>query len=153
MKHKRHKRAKIKYDLSASELKRVQEKTVHPDIREKREKHPLTDTDRITWVFQLDVAGEICEVTCVSYEIEIQGKWITVVYFDNAHHKTLHRHLYVSLENYTGGIDTHGLPRHTISKKLLTWAMNHLRKNYAAYRRGFIKRSKSYLKKNNIEIF
>lgn len=152
MARKTHKKDTIKYIIPKSQLKQVEEKILHSNTKEKRLQFHLTEFDRITQVYKMDSSsGEICEVTCVSYEIEVQGIWHTVLYFDNYHDKLLHRHLYVSLEKHTDVIDRNGLPKNKSPKKLLTWAMKYLRNNYFDCRRGYIKRSKKYLQNNKIK--
>ena len=143
----------MKYILSHSQLKKTEKLIDRKGIHEKRQRYYLTDSDRITKVYKVNALSEICEVTCVSYEIEIEGKWITVVYFDNTHDKLLHRHIYISLDEYIDTIDADGLPKTTLSKKLLTWAIKHLNNAFAYYRRGFIKRSRNYIMKNEIDIY
>src|SRR3989338_1998403 len=106
MGHKRRRKNQIKYVAARSQLEQTERLVRHPDLTEKRQKYSITDSDRITWIYTIDTAGEICEVTCVGYQIEVGKEWVTVVYFDNTHDKLLHRHIYISLDEYTDTIDT-----------------------------------------------
>ncbi|KKU49221.1 MAG: hypothetical protein UX67_C0003G0006 [Candidatus Woesebacteria bacterium GW2011_GWF2_46_8] len=104
--------------------------------------HLLTETDRITYSYELGGDNSISKIVNVSYEVEIENKWTTIIRFDSEHGK-MHCHMMVSLQDPeevvvpSGWIIKKGRP-----KDWLTWAMKHLRKKFLNYRVGFFKRSK-----------
>ena len=77
--------------------KTKQHKRVTKTIRIISREIPLTETDRITYVYARDKTTDaIREVTNVSYETSIDKGWHTILRYDSAH-GYLHQHTRFSL--------------------------------------------------------
>lgn len=111
----------------------------------------LSSGDKLICSYKKDASGKIREVTTVAYCILVGDSWITIVYYDSTHGGVLHRHVTVSMDNKSDIPTTEGVKRTGSQNQLLTWANKDLRKNYLVYRKSFLKRSRDYLKKNNID--
>lgn len=102
----------------------------------------LSDTDRITYCYEhLSKSGQVVKVVNVSYEVNIQEEWITVVRFDSDH-GYLHRHTRISLNNRATIVDQNGLVIRGTAKHWLSWSIRHLTKGYDIYKKKFLKISK-----------
>lgn len=105
--------------------------------------HPLTASDRVTYSYSYkkDRNNTILEVVNVSYEVEIDDEWITILRFDSTHGK-MHCHMRISLQNPEEVVVPGGwIARKGTPKNWLSWAMKDIRKKYLNYRKGFFKRS------------
>ncbi len=112
----------------------------------------LSPGDKLICSYKRDKSRNIREITTVAYCILVGEDWETVVYYDSVHGGILHRHVTVSMENKSNIPTTEGVKKTGSQNQLLAWANKDLRKNYLAYRSGFLKRSREYLKKNGIDI-
>lgn len=101
----------------------------------------LSDYDKITHLAYMDKSRKISEVVNVSYEILLEGMWLTIVRFDS-HHGYLHRHTRISLKDETEVEDTVGVKKKGMPDLWYTWAIQDITKNYISYRASFTKRSK-----------
>lgn len=102
----------------------------------------LGETDRITYVYEIDSSGNCTKVNNVSYEIKIEQKWYLVSRYDSIH-GFLHCHMRTSTKDHAEIL----LDRSSVIKKghpkdWLTWAIKDFRLNFFEYRKGFLKRSK-----------
>lgn len=100
----------------------------------------LTENDRVTYLYKKDRQNRIKEVINVSYELNIQNKWITIVRFDSTH-GYLHRHIRISLTDSTEMISITGVKKKGDHPQWLTWAINALKRQYAMHKEAFLKRS------------
>ncbi|KKT67640.1 MAG: hypothetical protein UX25_C0037G0001 [Candidatus Woesebacteria bacterium GW2011_GWC2_45_9] len=121
---------------------------VKPNRKIKEEKNEtvtrrfyLSDSDRIIYSYEIDQKGVIQKVVDVSYDININGKWITIMRYDSKH-GFLHRHMRVSLDNPSDTPTTIGVRKRGKPHSWLTWARKDVSKNFLNYRTGFFKRSK-----------
>lgn len=121
-------------------------------VREIRHTYQLTETDRISYVYQASEDDTVVEVTCVSYELLVADKWYTAVYYDNCHGGILHRHVQLSIEKNLDMPNIYGVKQKGTSKELLTWANNDLRRRYPNYRTGFFRKNRQYIKDHRIDI-
>lgn len=110
-------------------------------LKENRAEIPLTEEDRITYIYKIDQKGIVREVTCVSYEIFINETWITIVYYDSSHDSILHRHVRVSLKNSSDAPSTDGVKKNGSQHRFLTWSIEDIQHNYLMYKKHFLKRS------------
>lgn len=101
----------------------------------------LTSVDRITYVGLGDKDRNITEVINVSYEINFNDEWITILRFDS-HHNYLHRHIRVSLTDKSEIEDSIGVKRKGSPHVWYTWAIQNIRDRFIEYRTNFAKRSK-----------
>ena len=122
-------------------------------LKEVGKQYLLSEGNRLTYIYKTDLQGKVREVTCVSYEIEIENDWITIAYLDNVHAGILHMHIRTSIENLSDPATTLAVTKKTDPKKQLTWAIHYLNNSYLDYKRGFLKRSKTYLTKNKVEVY
>lgn len=113
----------------------------------------LTTNNKLTYVYQTNIYGQMIEITCVSLEIQIEDKWKTVVYYDSTHNKQLHRHTYFSIETDTDVVDYFGVKKKGSQKRLLKWAIQDIKNNYLIYKKQFIKRCKEINVNLDIEIY
>lgn len=112
------------------------------DLKKSEQSFPLTEVDRLTKIYKVNKAGEISEITCISLDIKVNNKWITIVYYDNFHNIILHKHIRVSLQNTSDAPNTIGVPKKGTQRKQLTWAIKDIIANYSSYKEKFFKRSK-----------
>lgn len=101
----------------------------------------LTSMDRITHISLKDKDGNITEVINVSYEINFDNMWVTLLRFDS-HHGYLHRHTRISLNDEGEVEDTVGVKRKGNPHLWYTWAIQNIKKRFIEYRTNFVKRSK-----------
>lgn len=101
----------------------------------------LSDSDRLTYSYELNKKKEIQKVVNVSLEVLIGNKWTTIVRY-NSKHGYLHRHMRVSLDNPSDVPTTIGVRKRGNPQSWLTWAIKDIRKNFTNYRTGFFRRSK-----------
>lgn len=101
----------------------------------------LTSVDRITHVNLKDQDRNITEVVNVSYEINFNDEWITIVRFDS-HHGYLHRHTRISLSEKGEVEDSIGVKKIGSPQTWYTWAIQNIKKRFIEYRTSFIKRSR-----------
>lgn len=147
--HKIHKQPSSMVNL----LRSLKDQRGHKDkIREIRHTYSLTETDRISYVYQINSQNTIIEVTCVSYDLFVGNQWFTLVYYDNCHGGVLHRHVKLNIAKNIDIPNIYGVKKNGSSKKLLSWANKDLRNKYLDYRKGFIRRNRTYLKDNNIDM-
>ncbi len=106
----------------------------------------LSDEDRLTYSYLEDDKRNVVEITTVTYDVLIDDKWVTAIYYDGVH-GSLHRHLVLSASTPDESVITHdGVKVRGSQRKLLNWAIddikNDLKYNFLHYRREFMKRSK-----------
>lgn len=100
----------------------------------------LSHADRITHVSLRNTERRVVEVINVSYEINIDGEWITIVRFDS-HHNYLHRHIRISLDDEREIEDTVGVKKKGEPALWYTWAIQYIKVKFIEYRTKFTKRS------------
>lgn len=152
-KYRRHRRWNRRPFSMVNMLRAIRQKR-KPDrkIHEIRHKYLLTETDRISYIYQINLQNVVVEVTCVSYDILLKNQWVTLIYYDNYHGGILHRHVSLNLENNVDVPNIYGVKQKGTPRDLLTWANRDLRLNYQNYRAGFVRRNKKYLIDHNIDI-
>ena len=104
----------------------------------------LTETDQIRWVYSYRKQGsvkirEIVQIISVDLDIFIDGKWITIIYFDNRH-GFLHKHQRLSVKSNKTIATAEGVKQKGDIKKLLDWCIDDLRNSFYFYKRSFLKR-------------
>lgn len=101
-------------------------------------------TDRLTYSYRRDQTGKVTEVTTVTYDILVEGDWITIVYYDSTHdpkESYLHKHIRVALQNPSDTPTLEGVKRRGNPSIWLTWAINDIKNNFQIYKKNFLKRS------------
>lgn len=120
-------------------------KRKYTHILSKRQEIPLSDSDRITYVFKYQRYNrkkiEIIEVVTVSYEIYYENSWMTIIYYDSTH-GFLHRHIRISVRNTGDTVTDEGVKHKGDHARWLKWAINDLQNRFVYYRKEFLKRSK-----------
>ena len=115
------------------------------NILSREQEIPLSDTDRITYVFKYQKfkskSIKVIEVTSVTYEIITDNKWMTIIYYDSTH-GNLHRHIRISLINTSDTVTTKGVKKKGDHASWLKWAIKDLQNRYVYYKKEFLKRSK-----------
>lgn len=94
--------------------------------------------DRISFSALKDGQNKIIKAENISYEIDIDSKWVCIVRYDD-HGGTglLHRHNKVSLTDDREIQSAIGTRRG--NKNDLTWACDDIKSNYLAFRSDFLK--------------
>ncbi len=109
----------------------------------KSAKITLTDEDQVIYVYEIDAAREVSEVVNVSYQILINGSWVTILRFDSEH-GFLHGHRRISSGDEREIVFTAGVKRKGTPHRWLTWSVDYIKKNYLNYKRAFLKRSRGF---------
>jgi hypothetical protein len=124
--------------------KTKQQKKIAQTIRIISREIPLTETDRITYVYARDkTTDDIREVTNVSYEAWIERNWLTILRYDSSH-GYLHQHTRFSLTEQKEFINKEHILQDGSHQEWLTWAIENIKTNFLAYRRAFFNRSDLY---------
>ena len=111
--------------------------TIHTISRE----IPLTDTDRITYVYIKDKTTDVIKkVVNVSYEAWIEKSWLTILRYDSTH-GYLHQHTRFSLIQEKEFISKEHILQTGSHQDWLTFAIADIKMNFMAYRQAFLKRS------------
>jgi hypothetical protein len=111
-------------------------------LETKTKQQILTLVDRLTYSYIIDkTTNTIIEVVTVSYEVNIEEQWTTIVRYDSAH-GYLHQHTRISLDTEKEFISTDNIVKSGDHKEWLTWAMKDIRQNFLEYRSLFFRRSK-----------
>ncbi|MBI2334812.1 hypothetical protein HYU96_03335 [Candidatus Daviesbacteria bacterium] len=100
----------------------------------------LSAVDRIYHAGAIDEKGDLIEVTNISYEINLDDKWVTIVRYDSAH-GYLHRHKRISLDDPADTVDRIGVKQKGKPRTWYTWAIKDIQKRFLHYREEFTKRS------------
>lgn len=103
----------------------------------------LTDSDRLSVLYEVDENGKVQNVVNVSYDVKVGKGWVTIVHYDSKH-GYLHRHMRISLAEPREEVTTSGVIQRGGPKKWLVWAIKDFTKDekYINYRVGFFRRSK-----------
>lgn len=110
-------------------------------VDKKDETYYLTVDERYRVVMEF-TRNKLEKVT-VSYEIEIDGKWVTVKLYDNTHAVSqLHRHTKKSIEDPIDIIGSDGVIKKGGPSEWLNWARRDILNKGYYYKRAFLKRSK-----------
>jgi len=121
--------------------KTKQQKKVAQTIRIVSREIPLTDTDRITYVYVKDKTTDVIQkVVNVSYEAWIEKRWLTILRYDSTH-RYLHQHARFSLTQEKEFISKEHILQLGSHQDWLTWAIEDIKTNFMAYRQAFFKRS------------
>jgi hypothetical protein len=116
-------------------------KKVTQTIRTISREIPLTDTDRITYVYVKDITTDVIqEVINVSYEAWIEKGWLTILRYDSTH-GYLHQHTRFSLIQEKEFISKEHILQAGSHQDWLTWTIENIKTNFSAYRRAFFHRS------------
>lgn len=142
-KRKHRKRKKFARPENVITIPVKQEKEPKSQIISKSAEFPLTDEDKVIYVYEINAAQKVSEVVNVSYQALMVGSWVTLLRFDSEH-GFLHGHRRISLRNeqevvFTAGVKRKGTPHHW-----LTWAIEYLIKNHLDYKKSFLKRSETF---------
>ena len=65
-----------------------------------KDSYLFSHEDRVSYIYETDNKNNILNIICVSHEINIDDKWITIVRYDSEH-GYLHRHTKISIEDIT----------------------------------------------------
>jgi hypothetical protein len=121
--------------------KTKQQKQIVQNIRIISREIPLTDTDRITYVYVKDKTTDVIQkVINVSYEAWIEKRWLTILRYDSTH-GYLHQHARFSLTQEKEFISKEHILQLGSHQDWLTWAIEDIKTNFMAYRQAFFKRS------------
>src|SRR3989344_2245294 len=130
--------------LEPAELIKIKDKSKlqknKKSLKKNKETFSLTEVERLTKIYKLNKDNEIFEITCVSLEIKINSEWVTIVYYDSFHDKSLNKHVTVSMVDRSDSPTTDGVRKKGTQQKLLTWAIKDITKNYFYYKRNFFRR-------------
>ena len=102
---------------------------------------PLSDTEKLSFAYQVDEKYNILEVVNVSLESLIDGYWVTIRRFDSSHGE-LHLHTQLTIADKNGITTTIGVKKKGGPKKWLTWAINDIKLHWENYKHEFIKQNK-----------
>lgn len=137
-------RKKHKKLLQQANLKKDLEAAISSDkatVDKKDETYYLTVDERYRVV--MEFTRKILEKITVSYEIEIDGRWITVKLYDNTHAVSqLHRHTKKSINDPMDIIGSDGVIKRGGPSEWLNWARRDILKKGYYYKQAFLKRSK-----------
>lgn len=111
-------------------------------LRKKRyKKHQfnfeLSPNNRETYIYKTDERKNIVEITCVSLEIKIDSKWITILYYDDTH-GSLHRHTVLSLKQKIDMVQNIEIQATKSKTQALKWAIEDIKWNYLRYKEKFV---------------
>jgi hypothetical protein len=121
--------------------KTKQQRRVTKTIRTISREIPLTDTDRITYVYVKDKTSDVIQkVINVSYEAWVEKSWLTILRYDSTH-GYLHQHTRFSLIQEKEFISKEHILQLGSHQDWLTWAIENIKINFMAYRQAFFKRS------------
>lgn len=118
---------------------------VKPEVKkrktvEKKARIALTEEDQIVYIYEKDENKNISEVVNVSYQVLVNDEWVTIVRFDSEH-GYLHCHRRISVKNESEIVFTANyIPRKGTPHRWLTWATQHLKKNYLIYKNNFLEK-------------
>ena len=98
----------------------------------------LSPNNRVSYIYKTDDRQRIREITCVSLEIKVNTKWVTILYYDDTHGK-LHRHTAISLESSIDIVDYNDVTDVISKEKSLQWAIEDIKSNYLQYKETFVK--------------
>ena len=110
----------------------------------------ISPNNRITYVYKESQKKQIIEVTCVSLEIKIENKWVTIIYYDSHHGGKLHRHTKIVFNDEADITDYANVKSKGSPASLLKWAIHDIKHNFIPYKRKFLKRNHTLL--NIVEI-
>lgn len=99
----------------------------------------LTPEDQIIYIYECDENRKTIEVVNVSYQILLDSDWVSIIRFDSEH-GYMHRHRRLSVSNEIEVVSTAGVVKKGSPRHWLTWAVEHLKKNYPDYRKNFLKK-------------
>lgn len=104
---------------------------------------PLTENDRIIYIYKLNKIRKMIEITTVSYVSLIKGEWITIVRYDNdpSHNVKLHVHITNSYQNRDDAPSWVNVRQKGSVRRLHTWAVEDLKNKFESYKKKFLKRS------------
>src|SRR5688572_1201994 len=103
--------------------KTKQQRRVTKTIRIISREIPLTDTDRITYVYVKDKTTDVIQkVINVSYEAWVEKSWLTILRYDSAH-GYLHQHTRFSLIQEKEFISKEHILQTGSHQDWLTWAI------------------------------
>jgi hypothetical protein len=121
--------------------KAKQQKKVAQSIRTISREIPLTNTDRITYVYVKDKTMDVIQkVINVSYEAWIERGWLTILRYDSTH-GYLHQHTRFSLTQEKEFISKEHILQTGSHPEWLTFAIADIKTNFSSYRRAFFHRS------------
>ena len=125
----------------------VKKETKHTD------EIPITEHNRITYIYKTSELGSMIEIVCVSLEIQIGDEWITIVRYDNHHGGRLHRHTRIIYNDEADITDFNSVKKKGTMNQLLHWAIKDIQNNFPYYKQNFIKRNKSLFKDLYISMY
>lgn len=119
----------------------------------KRNEIILSDNNRLSYIYKINMQKIITEIVCVSLEIKIKEDWLTIIYYDSHHDGILHRHTRSSIQSDADFVDYFGVKRKGDFNKKLHWAIDDIKHNYLNYKKQFIKSNKKFGINLNIDLF
>ncbi len=104
---------------------------------------PLSDRDRIIYIYMLNTRRKMVEIINVSYVSLIKREWVTIVRYDNdsSHNAKLHVHITNSFRDRNDAPSWVNVRQKGTVRRLHTWAVEDLKNNYEQYKKKFLKRS------------
>src|SRR3990167_49079 len=125
-----------------------QSKLIEETDKLTRHSFPLSDNERITYVYSRNKRNKITEIISVIYDLFIQGEWVTVIYYDSAH-GSLHRHETISFEDRRDITTEENVKKKGTRERWLTLAIKDIQKRSSYYKKLFLKRSNTRIDKLN----
>lgn len=101
---------------------------------------PLSEIERVKYIYTHDDNQRIINIICVSYDIYINEEWVTIIFYDSEH-GFLHRHETISFENRNDIVTEERVKKKGQKKDWLTWAITDIQKRSIYYKKLFLKRS------------
>lgn len=101
---------------------------------------PLSEIERIKYIYTYDNNQRITNIVCASYDIYINEEWVTIIFYDSEH-GFLHRHETISFENRNDMVTEEQVKKKGQRKDWLTWAIKDIQKRSIYYKKLFLKRS------------
>lgn len=102
----------------------------------------IAKVDRISFAVLRNKTNNIRVVENISYEIFINGKWETVVRYDDHNGiGPLHRHIRISLSDTREVQSVDGIRKYKNKDFELTWVCNDIKRHYLNFRAKFLKNS------------
>ncbi len=100
----------------------------------------LSEIERIRYTYTRNILNRITTIICVSYDLNINNEWVTIIYYDSEH-GFLHRHETISMENRNDIVTEESIKKKGNVEVWLTWAIKDILKSHVYYRNLFLKRS------------
>lgn len=117
-----------------------QDKLIEKTGQLTRHGFPLSENERITYVYSRNKRNRVTNIISVIYDLFIEGEWVTVIYYDSEH-GSLHRHETISFQDRRDIVTEENVKKKGTKERWLTWAIKDIQKRSNYYKKLFLKRS------------